>query len=99
MVTYKNYVSLTHVHIAKDKYYVPLTHVHAVTDTYHVPLAHVHVLTDKYYVSLAMPEDMEGAKKDDKQLTVAEAEARVAAMTPAQRAILSAKMKLKKDAE
>ena len=84
-VTYKNYVSLTHVHIDKDKYYVPLTHVP--------------VVTDKYYVSLAMPEDMAGVKKDDKQLTVAEAEARVAAMTPAQRAILSAKMKLKKDAE
>ena len=66
---------------------------------YLISLAHVHIVTDKYYVSLAMPEDIEGAKKDDKQLTVAEAEARAAAMTPAQRAVLAAKMKLKKDAE
>ena len=96
---YRYYVPLAHLHIITYKYYVPLAHVHVVTDTYYVLLDHFHVFTDKYYVSLAMPENMAGVKKDDKQLTVAEAEARVAAMTPAQRAILSAKMKLKKDAE
>jgi len=51
---------------------------------------------DTYYVSIEVPEDMK-TKQDDKHLTVAEAKARVAAMTPRQKALLRAKVEMMRD--
>jgi len=51
---------------------------------------------DTYYVSIEVPEDMK-TKQDDKHLTVEEAKARVAAMTPRQKALLRAKVEMMRD--